>query len=115
MVRLYGIKNCDSVRKAVKFLKAHDIPYEFIDFRETPVDETTIRKWLEKTDLKTLFNTRGTTYRTLGLKALDLSDEEKTVWLAKENMLIKRPVLEFEDKVIVGYNESEYQNTLLHS
>ncbi len=115
MVRLYGIKNCDSVRKAVKFLKAHDIPYEFIDFRERPVDEATIRKWLEKTDLKTLFNTRGTTYRTLGLKALDLSDEEKIDWLAKENMLIKRPVLEFEDKVIVGYNESEYQNTLLHT
>ena len=115
MVRLYGIKNCDSVRKAVKFLKAHDIPYEFIDFRETPVEETTIRTWFEKTDLKTLFNTRGTTYRTLHLNALDLSDEEKTAWLAKENMLIKRPVLEFEDKVIVGYNESEYQNTLLHS
>ncbi len=114
MVRLYGIKNCDSVRKAVKFLKAHDIPYEFIDFRETPVDERTIRKWLEKTDMKTLFNTRGTTYRTLGLKTLDLSNEEKIEWLAKENMLIKRPVLEFEDKVIVGYNESEYQNTLLH-
>ncbi len=114
MVRLYGIKNCDSVRKAVKFLKAHDIPYEFIDFRETPVDERTIRKWLEKTDMKTLFNTRGTTYRTLGLKTLDLSNEEKIEWLAKENMLIKRPVLEFEDKVIVGYNESEYQNTLLY-
>ena len=114
MVRLYGIKNCDSVRKAVKFLKAHEIPFAFIDFRETPVDENTIRKWLEKSDLKTLFNTRGTTYRTLGLKALDLSDEEKIGWLAKENMLIKRPVLEFEDKVIVGYNESEYQNTLLH-
>ena len=114
MVRLYGIKNCDSVRKAVKFLKAHDIPYEFIDFRETPVDKTTIRKWLEKADVKTLFNTRGTTYRTLGLKTLDLSSEEKTEWLAKENMLIKRPVLEFEDKVTVGYNESKYQNTLLH-
>jgi len=114
MVRLYGIKNCDSVRKAAKFLKAHDIPYEFIDFRATAVDEATVCKWLEKTDLETLFNTRGTTYRTLGLKTLDLSDEEKIEWLAKENMLIKRPVLEFEDKVIVGYNESEYQNTLLH-
>ena len=115
MVRLYGIKNCDSVRKAVKFLKTHDIPYTLIDFRETPVDEATIRRWLEKSDLKTLFNTRGTTYRTLGLKALDLSDEEKRGWLEKENMLIKRPVLEFEDKVIVGYNESEYKNTLLRS
>jgi Spx/MgsR family transcriptional regulator len=65
MVTVYGIKNCDSVRKALRFFKNHEIAYELIDFRETPVDEATIRRWLENTDLKTLFNTRGTTYRTL--------------------------------------------------
>jgi len=114
MLKIYGIKNCDSVRKALKFLKNNEIPYEFIDFRETPVDETTIRHWLKDTDIKTLFNTRGTTYRTLKLKELDLDDEAKTVWLAKENMLIKRPVITFDGKVIIGYNESEYSDKLLH-
>ena len=114
MVEIYGIKNCDSVRKALKYLKAHDIPCRFIDFRETPVDETIIRSWLDKADLKTLFNTRGTTYRTLKLKELNLSDEEKIQWLAKENMLIKRPVICFDEKVIIGYNESEYLEKLPH-
>lgn len=114
MVEIYGIKNCDSVRRALKYLKAHDIPYHFTDFKETPVDEQTIRRWLETSDLKTLFNTRGTTYRTLKLKELNLNDEEKVQWLAKENMLIKRPVIAFDGKVIIGYNESEYQKNLPH-
>jgi len=108
MLKIYGIKNCDSVRKAIKYLKTNDIPYEFIDFRENPVDTTTVSAWLEGCDLKTLFNTRGTTYRTLKLKAQNLNDKEKEEWLSKENMLIKRPVITFDNKVIVGYNESHY-------
>ena len=113
MVKLYGIKTCDSVRKARKFLTTHHIPFEFIDFREHPVGEETILQWLEKSDLNTLLNTRGTTYRTLGLKALELDDEAKITWLAKENMLIKRPVLTLDDKVIIGYNEDRYIEKLL--
>ncbi|OQX49848.1 MAG: arsenate reductase family protein [Epsilonproteobacteria bacterium 4484_20] len=114
MLEVYGIKNCDSVRKAFKFLKTHDISYEFIDIRETPVKQETIDSWLEKSDIKTLFNTRGTTYRTLKLKEMNLSDDEKRQWLAKENMLIKRPVIVFEKQVIIGYNELQYQNLLLN-
>jgi len=114
MLKIYGIKNCDSVRKAVKFLKYHNIPYTFIDFRETPVSQECVDAWLEKSDIKMLFNTRGTTYRTLKLKEKNLTDDEKRQWLAKENMLIKRPVITFEKQVIIGYNESQYQNLLLN-
>jgi len=112
MIKIYGIKNCDSVRKALKYLKYHNMSYEFIDFRETPVEQNTINQWLQSTDIKTLFNTRGTTYRTLGLKDLNLNDKQKEEWLAKENMLIKRPVITFNNNVIVGYNESLYQKNI---
>ncbi|NOR56714.1 MAG: Spx/MgsR family RNA polymerase-binding regulatory protein [Sulfurovum sp.] len=112
MIKIYGIKNCDSVRKAIKYLKSNDLAYDFIDFRETPVEAATVASWLKGTDIKTLFNTRGTTYRTLGLKALDLNDDEKQTWLAKENMLIKRPVITLDNNVIVGYNESLYSEIL---
>lgn len=112
MLKVYGIKNCDSVRKAIKYLKSHELAYEFIDFRETPVDQSLIDSWLKQVDMKTLFNTRGATYRTLKLKELDLTEEDKQLWLAKENMLIKRPVIEFDNKVIVGYNESQYRETI---
>ncbi|UFH59724.1 arsenate reductase family protein [Sulfurovum mangrovi] len=113
MIKVYGIKNCDSVRKAIKYLKSHELAFEFIDFRETPVSDTEIAKWLEESDINTLFNTRGTTYRTLKLKELNLDEEGKRTWLAKENMLIKRPVITLDNDVIVGYNESLYNEKLL--
>ena len=109
MIKVYGIKNCDSVKKALKFFKAHDINYELVDFKTTPVDCATINQWLQSIDLKTLFNTRGTTYRTLGLKAMDLTDEDKAAWLCKENMLIKRPVVEYDGIVVVAFNQSKYE------
>ena len=112
MIKVYGIKNCDSVRKALKYLKNHALDFEFIDFRETPVSDTEISKWLEKRDINTLFNTRGTTYRTLKLKDLNLDDEGKKEWLTKENMLIKRPVITVDNDVIVGYNENLYNEKL---
>ncbi len=112
VLKIYGIKNCDSVRKAIKHLKEFDIPYDFVDFRESAVTNDIVSQWLEHTDIKTLFNTRGTTYRTLKLKELNLSDEDKRLWLSKENMLIKRPVITFDNDIIVGYNKDEYLNKL---
>jgi Spx/MgsR family transcriptional regulator len=108
MIQLYGIKNCDSVRKARKFFASHHIAYTFIDFRETPVTQQQIDRWLESVTVDALFNHRSTTYRNLKLKEKQLSDNEKRLWLAKENMLIKRPVAIFEKEVIIGYNESHY-------
>jgi len=109
MVRLYGIKNCDSVKKAVKFLKEHDIAYELVDFKATPVGCDTVKPWLEQVEMKTLFNTRGTTYRTLKLKELNLNEEQQLQWLCKENLLIKRPVLEHKGKISVGFKEEDYE------
>jgi arsenate reductase len=113
VIRVYGIKNCDSVKKAVAFFKKHAIAYEFVDFKTTHVDCDTIKKWLEHTDLKTLLNTRGTTYRTLGLKAMDLDDEAKIEWLARENMLIKRPVVEYDGKLLVAFDQTRYEGAFL--
>jgi Spx/MgsR family transcriptional regulator len=113
MVTVYGIKNCDSVKKALSFFKKHEIEYNLVDFKSTQVDCATIKQWLEHTDLKTLFNTRGTTYRTLGLKALNLDDEAKIEWLGKENMLIKRPVVEHDGTVMVGFDLARYEGAFL--
>jgi len=107
MLKIYGIKNCDSVRKSLKYLKENGIKYEFINFKETQVSQEVINEWLSFTDIDTLFNKRGTTYRTLNLKELTLSNEDKQLWLFKENMLIKRPVIRFNNDIIVGYNNLE--------
>jgi len=113
-MRLYGIKNCDSVRKARKFFRQHNIDVEFVDFKETPVGCDTIDRWLEKLPVARLFNSRGTMYRTLKLKELNLDDAGKREWLCKENILIKRPVIETDGgDVIAGYDESLYKEKFL--
>jgi len=113
MITVYGIKNCDSVRKALKFFKENDIAYTFVDFKTDPVGCDTVDRWLETGDMRQLFNTRGTTYRTLNLKAMGLDDAAKRDWLCKENMLIKRPVVEKENHVIIGFNETLYEGEFL--
>lgn len=113
MVKVYGIKNCDSVKKALSFFKKHNIDYELYDFKTKNLPCQKIDNWLEKTALKELFNSRSTTFRSLNLKALNLDETGQKEWLCKENLLIKRPVVEFEDKVIVGFNEENYTRSFL--
>ncbi len=113
MIKVYGIKNCDSVKKALKFFNIHNISYTLIDFKEMPVTCDKIDTWLSQAEIKILFNARSTTYRTLGLKALNLTDEEKKKWLCKENILIKRPVIEYNNSLIVGFNSTQYEGVFL--
>lgn len=105
---IYGIKTCGSVKKAFAYFKEKGLEYEFVDFKKTKVDEEKINSWLEQVELKTLLNSRGTKYRTLGLSKMELLEEEKIKWLVDENMLIKRPVIEYEGKVIVAFDEEVY-------
>ncbi|MFH0709410.1 MAG: arsenate reductase family protein [Pseudomonadota bacterium] len=113
MITIYGIKNCGSVKKAFQFCNNHSLEYTFIDFKTSPVDKDKILQWSQKTELSVLLNTKGTTYRTLDLKSLALSDSDKIEWMAKENRLIKRPVIEYNTNVIVGYNLTQYEGIFL--
>ena len=108
-MKLYGIKTCGSVKKAIKFLKDRNIEFKFIDLKKEPVGCEKIEEWIKKVGIDTLFNKKGTKYRTLKLKELNLDDESKKEWLCKENLLIKRPVIEFGKKVIVGFDEEKYK------
>lgn len=110
---VYGIKNCDTVRKALRFFKTHGIEYTFVDFKSEPVGCDIIDRWLKLAQIDPMFNTRGTTYRTLKLKELDLDAAGKREWLCRNNLLIKRPVIETENRVIIGYDESLYQKEFL--
>ena len=108
-MKIYGIKTCDNVRRAIKFFKENDIQYELIDFKKVTVGKREIENWLKKVSIDTLLNNKGTTYRTLKLKELNLDELGKKEWLIKKNMLIKRPVIEYNDKVIVAFDEARYK------
>ncbi len=109
-MKVYGIKTCGSVKKALKFFNERGIEYEFVDFKKTPVGCDKIDEWLKKTDIDILFNKRGTKYRQLKLKELNLDEKGKKEWLCRENLLIKRPVIELDNgDVVVGFDEEQYK------
>ncbi|MBD3798148.1 MAG: Spx/MgsR family RNA polymerase-binding regulatory protein [Campylobacterales bacterium] len=114
MMKIYGIKTCGSVRKAIGFMNSHNVDFEFVDLKTIKVDKSKIKEWASKVSLDILLNTKGTKYKTLRLKELNLDDNSKLEWLEKENMLLKRPVIEFDDKLIVGYDEKIYQDIFVH-
>ncbi len=114
MVTLYGIKTCDSVKKALKFFKEASIEVDFIDFKQTAPSITQITQWSSQSDLKTLFNNRSRTYKDLGLAKLELNDDDKIDWMQKHPLLIKRPVIEYNDDIIVGFDETYYKGIFNH-
>ncbi len=109
MIKVYGIKNCGSVKKALNFLDSKEISYQFIDFKIAQPTREKLEYWLESVCLEVLLNNKGTTYKKLKLKDLGLTATEIKEWLIKEPMLIKRPVIEVGDSVIVGFDEESYQ------
>ncbi|DAB30877.1 MAG TPA: arsenate reductase family protein [Sulfurimonas sp. UBA12504] len=113
MIEVYGIKNCDSVKKALAFFKKHHLDYVLHDFKTQVLGCDKINLWLQQTEIKKLFNSKSTTYRTLALKDKNLSEKEMIEWLCKENLLIKRPVIEYNNKLIIGFNETDYQGEFL--
>lgn len=113
MITVYGIKTCGSVRNALKFFKDNNIDVEFFDFKQKTPSAQTIQSWIEKSDINVLFNSKGTKYKTLNLKELNLDSAGKFEWLCKEPLLFKRPVIEFDDKLVVAWDEEAYKKTFL--
>lgn len=111
--QMYGIKNCDTVKKARQWLDKHAVPYHFHDFKTEGIERDTLLEWGEKVGLALLINRRGSTWRQLSDndKALIdsgmLSDEVLTL-IKGNSSLIKRPVLRKEGQLFLGFKESEY-------
>jgi Spx/MgsR family transcriptional regulator len=111
MTTLYGIKNCDTVRKARAWLDAHGIAYRFHDLRADGIDAATLSGWLQQVDTATLINTRGTTWRQLPENARQIGDNDGAVRLMLEHpTLIKRPVLLQDGRITVGFAAATYEN-----
>ena len=104
-IKVYGIKNCDTVKKAIVYLNDCGIDYQFIDFRQNPISLQVLKKMVESVGWELLINKRSTTYRSL-------SEEEKGNinydLVLKLPTLIKRPVLVQGEKTMVGFSEQQY-------
>lgn len=112
-MKMYGIPNCDTVRKARKLLEAHNLDYEFHDFKKQGLDITTIESWLSQQPLDVLVNKRSTSWK-------QLTDEQKSALTSGSDLsvltemptLIKRPVLEAKGHLIVGFKTAEYEDVI---
>lgn len=105
MIKMYGIKNCDTIKKAQKFLDSHGVEFEFIDFRQSPINESTLQSFIDVLGWDKLVNKRSTTYRNF------TDDEKLNITLAltlKNPTLIKRPILVIGNEIRVGFNEELY-------
>lgn len=107
---LYGIPNCDTVRKARKFLEANNIQYTFHDFRKDGLTVPTIQHWLESQSIEVLVNKRSTGWK-------QITDEQKARLMSGADLsiltelptLIKRPILETDSQLMVGFKTAEYE------
>lgn len=110
MNMLYGIKNCDTVRKARRWLDANQIEYQFQDYRDNPISKTLILDWLQTVDEKVLLNTRSTTWRTLSEADKQYANQDALAQLLHDHpTLIKRPVLVHATQIEVGFKDARYQ------
>lgn len=108
--KMFGIANCDTIKKAKKQLEAQNIPFEFHDFKKLGIDEALINQFFDNIPWEELLNKRGTTFR-------QLTDEEKAnidshkakTLLLKYPSMIKRPVLVHNGAYLIGFNQTQYE------
>jgi arsenate reductase len=108
-MKLYGIKNCDTVKKARKWLDENTIDYEFHDFKRDGLDSEMLSRWEQTVGWETLLNRRGTTWRKLPEEVRDTIGAQSAHEIMLDNpSIIKRPVAESGDEVRVGFSADEW-------
>ena len=112
-IQLYGIPNCDTVKKARKWLDARDIDYAFRDFKKEGADPEKLEAWADSAGWEALLNRRGTTFRKLEESDKADIDRAKAIRLMVAHpSMIKRPVVEHPGGVLVGFSEAEWTKAL---
>lgn len=108
-VTLYGIKNCDTVKKAIKWLNSQSIEFNFHDFRQDGCDESLIKHFLANADWNDLINKRSTSFRQLTDDEKAQIDIDATMLVIAQPTLIKRPVLTVNDAICsIGFSDKNY-------
>jgi len=109
MIKLYGIPNCDTIKKARKWLKDNGVDYEFYDYKKLGVPEKELKNWVKQVGWETLLNKRGTTWRKLDDNTKNSVDEKSAIQIMLANpSIIKRPVLIKGQILLVGFSTNDY-------
>jgi arsenate reductase len=108
-VTMYGIKNCDTIKKARTWLDTQDVAYDFHDYKAAGVDAATLRGWAKQVGWEVLLNRAGTTFRALpDADKADLDEARAIALMVAQPSMIKRPVLESTGPLLVGFKPDTY-------
>ena len=112
MITVYGIKNCDSVKKARNWLQKQGIDYQFNDFRAQGIERETLQTWIDQVGIGVIVNKRGTTWRNLEpSQQQKINEVSNAIDLLMANpTLIKRPVLNVDGIITIGFTTDSYQS-----
>jgi len=113
LTTIYGIKNCDTMKKARAWLDEHGVKYEFHDYKAEGIERERLQSWSNKVGWDVLLNRAGTTFRKLPeAERADLDERKAIALMVSQPSMIKRPVLEQGAKVLVGFRPADYQAAL---
>ncbi|MBC7721409.1 MAG: ArsC family reductase [Pedobacter sp.] len=113
MYTLYGIPNCNTVKKAMDWLKKNDIAYQFHDYKKKGITEVKLQEWLTQIGWEILVNKRGTTWKALeeSLQKGITNNQTAIGLMIEKTSVIKRPIIENGNKIVaIGFDEKEYEN-----
>ena len=109
MITMYGITNCDTIKKARAWLTEHELEYQFHDYKKQGIDEATLRHWIDQAGWETLLNRRGMMWRKVSDEDKQSIDESSAIRLMLETpSMIKRPVLVYQSAIQVGFKPADY-------
>jgi len=110
MTTIYGIKNCDTMKKARAFLDKAGVAYDFHDYKASGIDKGKLDAWVKKAGWETLLNKAGTTFRKLpDADKQNLTEAKAIKLMLAQPSMIKRPVLEAGAKLLVGFKPEQYE------
>ncbi|RZQ57035.1 arsenate reductase [Pseudidiomarina tainanensis] len=112
-IKVYGIPNCDTVRKARKWLEQQSVPFDFHDVRAEPVQPTIIQAWLEQLGVEKVINKRSTAWRELSAAQQHIASNADAIKLLQQHpTLMKRPLLDCHGTLCAGFNDKQWQAAL---
>jgi Spx/MgsR family transcriptional regulator len=114
-MKVYGITNCNTVKKALDWFKANNVPYEFHDFKKLGVSTEKLNEWDEKAGYEKFMNKQGLTWKQLdpAVKESIKTKDDALQLLQQKTSMIKRPVIEKNDFLFFGFDEAVYSKELL--